>query len=294
MSNKFLKLSKKIASYVLTDKAYVRLNYLVELKKPLNLRNPKTYNEKLQWIKLYDHNPVYSTMVDKATAKDYVAGIIGDEYIIPTYAVYDSVEEIKWDELPAKFILKTTHDSGTYIICKDKKNFDIENAKTVLRKSLKNNYFRYGREWPYKNVKHRIIVEKFLKCDHPDEGLEDYKVMCFNGKAKLIEYHTGRISKNHKQDFYDTDWNILDIFQQGMPNTMKPIERPELLDKMIEKSEILAKNIPHVRVDWYLFEGRLYFGELTFFDGSGLEPFLPVKWNDIIGSWIELPDKKRK
>ena len=220
-----------------------------------------------------------------------MAGIIGKEYIIPTLGVWDDPGFIDFDNLPNQFVLKTTHGGGSFgvLICKDKQSFDFEEAKKKLKKSLKQDIYKSFREWPYKNVEKKIIAEPYLK-ENGQESLHDYKVMCFDGKAKLIEYHEGRFSEFHTQDFYDCNWNLTEITQgsYGGYNTM-PSSKPVLLNEMIRLSEILAKDFPHVRNDWYIVNNHLYFGELTFFDGSGFFPFDRLDDDLLLGSWITLP-----
>ncbi|MCX7883741.1 MAG: glycosyl transferase [Caloramator sp.] len=251
----------------------------------LDLQNPKTFNEKLQWLKLYDRNPLYTKLVDKYEVRKYIAETIGEEYLVPLIGVWDKFEEIHFNKLPNQFVLKCTHDSGGVVICKDKNNFDIEKARKKINKALKRNYYYYGREWPYKNVKPRIICEEFIsdKETTPD----DYKVLCFNGKAKLIEVHIDRFG-NHKQDFYDIKWNKTKI-SQGNINSNYFYEKPKLLEKMLELSEILANNMYHIRIDWFMINDKLYFGEITFFDGSGFDPFDNIEDDYLLGSWIDLP-----
>lgn len=269
---------------ILPDKLYLKLLYRRVMGKKLNLENPQTFNEKLNWLKLYDRKPEYSKMVDKYEAKKYVASIIGDEYIIPTYGVWDKFDDIDFNQIPNQFVLKCTHDSGSVVICKDKSKFDLKNTKQKIGKALKSNLFYIGREWPYKNVTPRIMVEKLIL--DIEEIPNDYKILCFNGIPKLIEVHTDRF-KNHTQDFYDLQWNKLVISQQ---NTRSKIihARPKLLNKMIELSEKLAFNTYHVRIDWYTNNDWLFFGEITFFDGSGLSAFDEYEHDLYLGSLIDL------
>lgn len=286
-------LVRRFAPFIKDDETYLKILYQIRTHKKLNLDNPKRYNEKMQWLKLYNRKPEYTTIVDKYLVKDYVANIIGPRYIIPTIGVWNKPEEIEWEKLPSQFVLKTTDGGGAVgvIICKDKPTFDKTKAIKQLRKALKQNVYRELREWPYKNVKKRIIAEKYLK-EEGEESLHDYKVMCFDGKAKLIEYHEGRFSKTHTQVFYDREWRKTKITQgsYGEPSGIVA-PRPKLLDEMILLSESLAKGIPHIRVDWYIVDNHLYFGEMTFFDSSGFDEFIPDEYNDILGDWITLPTR---
>jgi hypothetical protein len=269
------------------DEKYLRKMYEHIFGKKLNLSNPKSYNEKLQWLKLYDRKVQYTIMVDKYSAKDYVGNIIGEQYIIPTLGVWDNVENINFEQLPNQFVLKCTHDSHGLVICKDKDKLDIKATKKKLRKALKKNYYYSYREWPYKDVHPRIIAEKYME-DRKKGTLKDYKILCFNGEPKLIELHNERFSNNHTQDFYDISWNKLNISQYGYSISDKSEEKPVLLSEMLRLSKVLADGIPHIRVDWYIVDDKLYFGELTFFDGAGLAQFNDFKDDELLGSWLDL------
>ena len=272
------------------DEKYLKKKYRAILGKPLNLDNPKTFNEKLQWLKLYDRKPIYTTMVDKYEAKKYVAARIGEEYIIPTIGVWNDSDEIEFDSLPQRFVLKCTHNSGLGMcICKDKSKLDVEKVRREVKKGLKQDYYLPGREWPYKDVKHRVLAEKYMEDDSGSE-LRDYKVLCFGGEPKLIQFHAGRFTGNHTQDYYDTNWERLPM-TQGSPLSENPLEKPVFLEEMLDLSRKLSEGIPQVRVDWYYVKGQLYFGELTFFDASGFDEFEPEEWNETIGGWISLPKK---
>lgn len=283
------KIARRVLS-VLPDKQYIQLQYRYITGRKLNLDHPTRFNEKLQWLKLYDRNPGYPDLVDKYKAKRVIGELIGKEYIVPLLGVWSDPSEINENELPDQFVLKTNHDSKGVAVCKDKASFDFDKAKDFLGKRLKHNGYSYGREWPYKNIKPRIIAEKYLEDE--SGGLNDYKVMCFNGKAKLIQLHQGRYSDSHTQDIYDLSWNLQPFNQINETSSNTPVPKPVFLDEMIRLSEIIAENIPQVRVDWYYAEGQLYFGEVTFFDGSGYYDFIPDEMNEILGSWITLPDRR--
>ena len=275
----------------LPDKLYLQLYYFAKFKKPLNLKSPQTYNEKLQWLKLYDRKDVYTTMVDKHEVKKYVADIIGEEYIIPTLAVYDSFDQIDFDALPEQFVLKCTHDSGGLVICRDKARLNKEAARKKLEKSLKNNFYYQSREWPYKNVKPRIIAEQFIE-DTTTAELRDYKFFCFDGVAKALFVATERqASEETKFDFFDMDYNHIDM-RHGHPNSAVVPQKPINFEKMRELSEKLSIGFPELRVDFYEVDGKVYFGELTFFHHGGLVPFEPEEWDYTFGSWIKLPNPK--
>lgn len=277
-----------------SDERFVKWKYYLNFHKKLDLENPKTFNEKLQWLKLRNRHDEYTQMVDKYEAKRYVASVIGEEYIIPTYGVYDSFEEIDFTSLPQQFVLKCTHNSGGVFVCKDKTFFDIEGARKQVNKWLKKNPFWKNREYPYKNVKPRIIIEQYME-DESGYELKDYKFFCFDGTAKYIFVASDRGVDNEetKFDFYDMEWNLLP-FTNGHPNSNKQMKKPDNFEKMIELSEKLSQGIPHVRVDLYNINGQIYFGELTFFHWSGLVPFVPEKWDYEFSRWLKLPALSNK
>lgn len=269
------------------DSIYLKILYKGFVGEKLNLKNPRKYNEKLQWLKLYDRKPEYSTMVDKYAVRKYIADKLGDEYLIPCLGVWENVEDIDFDSLPNQFVLKCTHDSGSVIICKEKSSFDIESTKQKLKKACNRNYYYAYREWPYKNVKPRIIAEVYMS-EFEEDALKDYKVLCFHGCAQLIEIHQNRFNnKEHTQDFYDREWTNLHIAQKCLKNSSTVLEKPKLLEKMLNLSEILASDLKHARIDWYIVKDTLYFGEITFFDGSGFEPY-PPKEELLLGELIHL------
>lgn len=277
----------------LPDDVFLRLKYYAFIGKKLNLDNPKTYNEKIQWLKLYDRRPLYTSMVDKYAVKKYVSERIGQEYIIPELGVWDHPEDIDFDKLPNQFVLKVTHDSGGLVICKDKSKLDIAKAEKKLKNSLKRNYYALHREWPYKDVKRRIIAEAYME-DLKTSELRDYKFFCFNGKVKMMFVATGRQNANDETrfDFFDEKYNHLDLIN-GHPNADVLPECPKTFDTMKLLAEKLADGIPHVRVDFYEVNGKIYFGEMTFFHWSGFVPFQPESWDYTMGRWIELPTKKQ-
>lgn len=273
------------------DSLYLKVLYRVIMGRKLNLRNPREYNEKLQWLKLNDRKPEYSTMVDKYEVRGYIEDLLGDKYLIPCLGIYDSVDDIDIDALPERFVLKCTHDSGSVEICKDKSSFDIEGARHRLSQAMKRNYYATYREWPYKYVKPRIIAEGYLEGDGGD--LKDYKVMCFNGEAKIIEVHENRFveGKVHTQTFYDREWGIVPLTQVETVTVDRPSERPRQLEEILRLSELIAKNMYHARIDWYIEGDKIYFGEITFFDGSGFESFSTPEMERMLGDMIKLPEK---
>lgn len=278
---------KKI-SRLIPDKLYLKIVYYCFLRKRLNLKNPKTFNEKLQWLKIYNRKDEYTKMVDKYEARFFVACKIGKEYLVPLLGVWDSANEIDFDSLPEQFVLKTTHDSGGVVICKNKSTLDKENIKHFLKKHLKNNYYYDWREWPYKNVKPRIIAEKYLKESNSD-NLKDYKIYCFNGVPKYCQVISDRYT-HETIDFYDMEWNHQNFvgLTKNVHNAKYTHTKPVNLDLMINFSKILSKNIPFIRVDFFEVNKKLYFGELTFYPASGFGEFYPSKYNDILGDMIML------
>lgn len=271
---------------LLPDKLYLKIKYRLILRQKLDLNKPKTFNEKLQWLKLYDRKPEYTTYVDKYAVREYISKTLGKEYLIPLLGVWDDPEEINFDALPNQFVLKCNHNSGLGMcICTDKSKLDIEKTKKELKKGLKQNYYWSGREWPYKNVKPCIIAEQYM-VDESGYELKDYKVLCFSGQPELIQIHRGRFG-DHTQDFYDTNWNKLDI-TQGLPLSDVTLEKPAFLEEMLSLSRALSAGIPHLRVDWYYVDGQLYFGELTFFDASGFDAFEPDEINNKLGDLIHI------
>ena len=284
----FLTLGHRGVFNWLSDEKYLKIAFRIKMGKSLNLDKPQTYNEKLQWLKLHDRKEIYTRWVDKYEAKQMAARMIGDEYIIPTLGVYNHFDEINFEELPDQFVLKCTHDSGGLIICKNKDLMDIEAAKKKLENCLKHNFFWGQREWPYKNVKPRVIAEEYME-DTITKELRDYKFFTFNGEVKALFIATERGSKEEtKFDFFDAEGNLLP-FTNGHPHASPTPELPTCFEKMKELASMLGKDIPQVRVDFYEVNGKIYFGEMTFFHWSGLIPFVPEQWDYTFGEWIKLP-----
>ena len=291
-SRLFLGIVKKTQS-LYSDSVYLRLYYYFKMGKVLHLNHPRTFNEKLQWLKLYNRQPEYTMMVDKYAVKDYVSNIIGKEHIIPTIAVWEKPEDINWDTLPPQFVLKTTHGGGSLgvIICKDKESFDKDKAIKKLTTSMKSDLYREFREWPYKNVRKRIIAEPFMTDGGKD--LKDYKIHNFNGLPKFILLCRDRYAESGlTEDFYSTDWTHLEMKR---PNLKNPggHDCPKELKEMLSYAKQLSQNIPFVRTDFYIINGKVYFGELTFFPAGGMSKFEPEKYDEILGSWLTLPQQKK-
>lgn len=280
---KFYYLSKLGRFDKMNDEEYLKRLFKIKLGYDLDFFNPVTFNEKLQWLKVYDRNPQYTNLVDKYEAKSVVGKIIGSEYIVKTYGVWDSFEDIDFDKLPNSFVIKCTHDSGGVVVVKDKSKMKIKAIKKRINKSLKKNYFYWSREWPYKNIKPRIIIEEFL-----GENIPDYKLMCFNGKVKCSFVCSERnCNQELKVTFYDRNWNKMP-FERHYKSSDNEIPCPKNYEKMIELAEKLSAGIRFVRVDFYEVEGELYFGEMTFYPGSGWEEFSSYEWDKKLGDWIEL------
>ena len=273
---------------IIPDSLYLRIVYRLRMGEPLNLRNPKTYTEKLQWLKINDVNPKHTEMVDKHLVKDYVAKIIGEEYIIPTYGAWDSFEEIDFDKLPDQFVLKCNHDSASVVICKDKASFDKESARKSLSASLKNDFFYVGREHPYKGIRKKIIAEAYME-DSELQELRDYKFFTFGGVPRIVHVVSNRQNKDEDTygDFFDMDYQHLDL-HMGHDFAPNPPEKPYNFEKMKEFARILSAGTRHLRVDFYEVNKQLYFGELTFYQDSGWKKIEPIEWNRKLGMWINL------
>lgn len=284
----------KSMSHILPDRVYIPLKYYQRMHKRLHLRNPKTYNEKIQWLKLYYRDPLYVKLVDKYAVKDYIARKIGEEYIIPTLGVWDSFDEIDFSKLPDQFVLKTTHDSGGIVICKNKAELDLSAARKKLERSLRNNYYWHTREWQYREVKPRIIAEKYM-VDESGYELKDYKFFCFDGtvRALFIATDRGVAGKDTKFDFFDQDFHHLPI-RNGHDNADRSFQCPDGFEQMKQLAAKLSKGMPQVRVDLYNINGQIYFGEMTFSHFAGMTPFEPEKWDYVFGDWIQLPEKMKK
>ncbi len=278
----------------LPDKVFLEAAFRARFGRKLNLKNPETFNEKLQWLKLYNRKPEYTKMVDKYLVRDYVKEKIGEEYLIPLLGVWDDPEKIDFDELPMQFVLKCNHNSGLGMcICKDKNTLDINKVKEELKKGINQNYYLTSREWPYKDVPRRIIAEKYM-VDESGYELKDYKFYCFDGRVKLVMINSDRMSSEKtKANYFDENYQPLD-FVWGYENAEIPPQKPEKFEEMKYLAEKLSEGITHVRIDFYQTPSGIYFGEITFFDGSGFDAIEPIEWDYKIGSWIKLPLDKVK
>lgn len=272
----------------MNDEKYLKKKYKLIFHKELDLENPKTFNEKLQWLKLHDRKPEYSMMVDKYEAKKYVASIIGEEHIIPTLGVWERFEDIDFSKLPDQFVMKTTHDSGSIVICKDKSSFNIKEAKKKINKSLRRNYYLEHREWAYKDVKRRILVEKYIS-DEKQKALIDYKFYCFNGEPKFLYVSEGLENhSNAKICFLDLNWSPTAFQRKDFVLFEKLPEKPEHFDEMIEIAKILSKDISFLRVDLYEVNSNVYFSELTFYPTAGYANWNAEQYDYQIGMLLKL------
>ena len=274
------------------DEEYIRRQYYAKFAgtKTLNLENPTTLCEKLNWLKLYNRKSYYTDMVDKYKVKKYVADIIGEEYVIPALGVWDRFEDIDFDVLPNEFVLKCTHDSGSIVICRDKKHFDYVAAKKLLDAKLAQSHYKKNREWVYKNVIPRILAEPYIDSLSNTDSIE-YKLTCFGGKVKFTTVCTGiAYDQSRRNDHFDINWERLP-FYTIYKNSYIDFSKPSQMDELIRLSEKLSKDIPYLRVDWYIIDEKIYFGEMTFYTWAGYMKFEPDNWDEILGSWLILPPK---
>ena len=274
------------------DVTFTKRKFKIRMGYELNLENPITFNEKLQWLKLFDHNPIYTKMVDKIGAKEYAANILGEKHIIPTIGIWDKPEDIDWDKLPKQFVLKVTHDSGGIVICKDKEHLDKEAVIKILSKSLDFDYYKLHREWPYKNVPRKIIAEKYMK-ENGSEELRDYKFYCFNGEPQFLYVSEGLSNhKNAKMCFVTLDWDLAKFGRFDYTPYDKLPPKPNNLDDLIIIARKLSKGYTFLRVDLYSINGNIYFGELTLCPCAGMMRFDPEEYDKIVGEFMSLPYEK--
>ena len=268
------------------DKAYLRMIYRAELGKKLNLENPSSFNEKLNWKKIYDRKSIYTVMADKYLVKKYVPKKIGEECVIPLYGVWNHFQYIDFASLPDRFVLKSTHDCGGVVVCKDKKQIDLKKLEAFFEKRLKKNYFWWRREWPYKNIVPRIIAEEYVQdCDK--EYLPVYKFFCFHGVPKIIQSIQNDKQKDETIDYFDTEWNLLDL-KQNFPNSKNPLSKPEKLEEMVEIASKLSEGHDFIRVDLYVINCEIKFSEFTFYSDAGINVFTPEYWDEKLGSWMTI------
>lgn len=283
--------SKNLLNF-LSDRTYLKLMYYAHFQTKLNLSEPQTYNEKLQWLKLYHRNPEYTIMVDKYEVRDYIREKIGEKYLNTLLGVWKTPEEIDFEELPDKFVLKTTHNSGGYVICDNKDKLDWESAKQILSKYLNKNYFNIGREYPYLNVEPRVIAEEFLEQDNGEE-LRDYRFFCFNGEPKFVSVDFSITDKSRtRRNLYDLNWDLLEASISYPHEEDFIVNKPDKFEEMIQLSKQISKGIPHTRVDFYYINKQIIFGEITFYHQNGWGKFTPEEFNKQLGDWITLPEKQ--
>lgn len=276
----------------MSDEEYLKKMYKLRLGQELNLDNPKKASEKMQWLKIHDRKPIYTTMVDKYDAKKFIADRVGEEYVNPALAVWDNAEDIDITDLPDQFVLKVTHDSGGFVICKDKATFDLEAAKATLAARKNRNFYWGGREWPYKDVKPRILAEPYIDSLGKLESIE-YKLTCSYGWCGFFTVCGGPAHQElwkRSNDTFDRDFNLQPWYVYYPKSANPPTEKPKYWDKMIEIAEVLSKDIPHLRVDFYVHDDHIYVGEMTFFTWSGFLKFNLPEWDEKLGEMIKLPE----
>lgn len=292
----FATIFRRLSPFIKNDALYLKVLFFFEMRgKILHLKNPKSFNEKLQWLKIYDYKPEYTKLVDKLAVKNYVESRVGDEYIIPTLAVWDSVEDIDWDSLPNQFVLKTTHGGGGcgVIVCSDKTKFDKIKAKNKLKKSMRTNAGQTYREKPYLNVPRKIIAEKYIadqviSNSENSADLRDYKFFCFNGKVKFFKIDFGRFVEHHA-NYYSPKGDLLPFGEVACQPDINHVENmPNNLSEMIRLAETLSANYKFLRVDLYNVNGKIFFGELTFYPAAGMGTFIPEEWDEKLGNMLAL------
>lgn len=277
---------KILAFKIIPSKLAIKASYFLAFKRRINLKNPKTFNEKLNWIKLYYRKPVFTTMVDKYEVKQYVSSIIGEQYIIPTIGIYNRWKDIDFSKLKAPYVIKTTNSSGVVFVIREGEKPDFNQIKKKINKSLKTNYYYHCREWPYKNVKPRILIEQFVS-DSIEKNLPVFKFFCFNSEPYLVQTIKNDKTSYETIDYFDMDWQKLDL-KQNFNNSEIPLPKPSNFEAMKEIAKVLSKDLPFIRIDLYSVNGNIYFSEFTFFSDAGFTKFYPEKWDRILGDKIDL------
>ena len=290
--------TRKLSRFIKDDELYLKILFKLETGKSLNLENPKTLNEKLQWLKLHYRKPEFVIMADKYAAKRYIASKIGEKHVIPLLGVWDRPEEIDFEKLPERFVLKCNHTSGIgLIICKDKSRLNRSTVINELNRGLKDNYYLRAREWPYKDIPRKIIAEEY-KTDESGVELKDYKMYCFNGEPLFCQVDFGKAKGKMRSDFtrnlYDMEWHLLNM-QFSHPNDISvEIPKPSLFEKMKEFARILSAGEPFLRVDFYYTGEEIFFSEITFYPIAGFGWFKPDVWNEELGKKLVLPQTGRE
>ncbi len=282
--NSLLNFWISISQFIKSDVLFLKIYYLIKMKERLNINNPRSYTQKVQWLKVHNNSVLYSNMVDKYTVKKIVSGIIGDNHIISLIGVWDKFEDINFDSLPDQFVLKTTHDSGNVVICKNKKELDIEFLRLKFNKALRMNYFYKSREYPYKNVVPRLIAEEYM-IDKNNTELIDYKFFCFHGEPKFVQI-TDTVNGQRKVSYFDMEFNLMPFTTDSIGS--HKFDKPAKFNEMIDIACKLSKDIIHVRIDLYVINNQVYFGEFTFHNNGGIVIFNPKEWNNTIGGWINI------
>lgn len=306
--NKFIRAAKRLAGDprkilvfmnsahmldCLSDEKALRALWWGRFGKKLDLSRPESFNEKMQWLKLYDRDELHTRMADKIKAKEIVAGLAGEKYVIPSLGVWNSPDEIDFEALPDRFVLKCNHTSGEGIyVCKDKATFDTEKAKKGLGKALRSDYFKTYREWPYKDIERKVFAEEYMEDRHASDLGQDslpvYKFFCFEGSPEIIQTIQNDKKPNETIDYFDCCWNRLDL-RQNYPNSPVPTEKPEALEEMLSLAKTFSAGHHFLRVDLYQINGKVYFSEFTFFSDGGFAPFYPESWNRKLGDMIKIP-----
>ncbi len=286
-------ISHKLAPFSwIDDRFYLEYIFYKRFRKQLELREPTLYPDKLQWLKLFDRNPLYTQLADKYAVRDFVQQKVGAEYLNELIGVYRHPAEIDWSALPQRFVLKANHGSRSNLICMNKSELDIQQTEADLVAWLNTDFYALSREWPYKHIQRRIICEAFLE-GHPKWGLMDYKIICFNGKPTLIHLHVGRYV-DHRVSFFDLEWQRQPFNVYGITDIEEEIPKPKNFEKMIEIAKVLSHGIPYCSVDLYNLEGRIVFGEITMTTAGGFRPFIPDEYNKVFGDMIILPRKRNR
>ncbi len=277
--------------FLFPPKFYLKMVYRIKMNKKLDLKNPKSFNEKINWLKLYGRQPRYTKMADKYEAREYIKKTIGEQYLVPLIGVYDNANDIPYEKLPDKFILKCNHDSKSSVICWDKSTFDYQKGIDYVNKKLVRNYYYYFREWVYKDINRRIVVEHLL--DDGDEKLMDYRIFCFNGQPVMISVDYNKIS-DFTRHLYTPEWEYIKAGIKYQYAQTRIIKRPKQMDKMLELASKLSAGIPFLRVDMYLVYGKIYAGELTFYPAAGYSQFTPESFDLEFGEKLKLPEMRKR
>lgn len=282
----FAYFARSRVSHIFPDKMYLKLQYCANVGKKLNLKNPKTFNEKLQWLKIYNRDPLFTDMVDKYAVRELVAQKIGEEYLVPLIGVWDRADDIEFDTLPDQFVLKCNHDSGSVVICKNKKMLDREMVVEKLNKKLSRDMFFWSREWPYKNIKRKVICEQYMQ-DQSFDVLNVFKIMNFNNGEQIIQVIQNDKTEEESIDYFDKNWTRLDM-RQNFPNSQVPLKKPKNLDTMLELGKKLSEGFPFLRTDFYEINDQVFFSEFTFFSDAGMCKFVPEQWDKELGSRMDI------